>query len=135
MAGTGIAAEHDHPGSAGITRRAGSAKSCRGPAVTRPVWKRSPATPVLHSNPIAAAETAAGTTLSYLLNPERAARLIEYNARDAKQPGLMPVIDKLFERTWKSSPLDGYKGELQTLVNNLSLKYLLSLLAAELQSA
>lgn len=80
-------------------------------------------------DPIAAAETAAGTTLSYLLNPERAARLIEYNARDAKQPGLMPVIDKLFEKTWKSSPLDGYKGELQTLVNNLSLKYLLMLAA------
>jgi len=80
-------------------------------------------------DPIAAAETAAGTTLSYLLNAERAARLVEYNARDEKQPGLMPVIDKLFESTWKAPAVSGYKGELQTLVNNLSLKYLLNLAA------
>lgn len=80
-------------------------------------------------DPIAAAESAAGTTLSYLLDAERAARLIEYNARDSKQPGLMPVIDKLLESTWKAPAAAGYKGELQTLVNNLSLKYLLSLAA------
>ncbi|NIJ55050.1 zinc-dependent metalloprotease [Dyadobacter arcticus] len=78
-------------------------------------------------DPIAAAETAAGATLSYLFDPERAARLIEYNARDEKQPGLMPVIDKIIEKTWKSPPSTGYKEELQILVNNLSLKYLLKL--------
>lgn len=80
-------------------------------------------------DPIAAAETAAGTTLSYLLDSQRAARLIEYNSRDNKQPGLMPVIDKLFEKTWKAPAVAGYKGELQTLVNNLSLKYLLTMAA------
>jgi hypothetical protein len=80
-------------------------------------------------DPIAAAETAAGTTLSYLFSPERAARLIEYNARDEHQPGLMPVIDKILEKTWKAPAVTGYKGELQTLVNNLSLKYLLTLAA------
>ena len=41
----------------------------------------------------------------------------------------MPVIDKLFESTWKAPAVSGYKGELQTLVNNLSLKYLLNLAA------
>jgi len=80
-------------------------------------------------DPIAAAETAAGTTLSYLFSSERAARLIEYNARDEKQPGLMPVLDKILEKTWKAPTVTGYKGELQTLVNNLSLKYLLTLAA------
>ena len=80
-------------------------------------------------DPIAAAETAAATTLSYLLDSQRAARLIEYNARDSKQPGLMPVIDKLFEKTWKTAPVTGYKAELQTMVNNVSLKYLLTLAA------
>jgi hypothetical protein len=80
-------------------------------------------------DPIAAAETAAGTTLSYLLDPQRAARLIEYNARDSNQPGFMPVVDKLLEKTWKGPVLTGYRGELQTLVNNLSLKYLLRLAA------
>jgi hypothetical protein len=80
-------------------------------------------------DPIGAAETAAGTTLTYLLDPERAARLIEYQARDSKQPGLLPVLDKLLEQTWKAPAVLGYKGELQTLVNNLTLKALLGLAA------
>jgi hypothetical protein len=80
-------------------------------------------------DPIGAAETAAGTTLAYLLDPERAARLIEYQARDPKQPGLMPVLDKLLEQTWKAPVMPGYKGELQILVNNLTLKALLSMAA------
>ncbi|MCE7041631.1 zinc-dependent metalloprotease [Dyadobacter sp. CY312] len=80
-------------------------------------------------DPVAAAETAAGTTLSYLLDSQRAARLIEYNARDSKQPGFMPVVDRILEKTWKAPLQTGYKGELHTLVNNLSLKYLLRLAA------
>jgi hypothetical protein len=40
-------------------------------------------------DPIAAAETAAETTIDYMLMSERAARLVEYNARDSKQPGLL----------------------------------------------
>ena len=80
-------------------------------------------------DPIAAAEAAANITLSYLLNEERAARLIEYNARDSKQPGFMAVVDKLLEKTWKMPLPDGYKGELQAMVNNEVLKYLLALAA------
>ncbi len=80
-------------------------------------------------DPIAAAEAAAANTLSYLLNDERAARLIEYQARDQNQPGLLAVLDKLLDRTWKAPLLPGYKGELQILVNNLVLKYLLALAA------
>ncbi len=78
-------------------------------------------------DPIAAAESAARETISSLLNPQRAARLIEYNARDSKQPGFMAVADKLIERTWKSPLSAGYKGELNVLVNNLTLKFLLEL--------
>lgn len=80
-------------------------------------------------DPIAAAESAASTTLSYLLNSERAVRLVEYEARDAKQPGLMPVLDKIIAQTWKAPSVPGYKGELQTLVRNLTTKYLLQLAA------
>jgi hypothetical protein len=81
-------------------------------------------------DPMAAAEAAAGTTLSYLLSDERAARLIEYKMRDPKQPGFIAVVDKLLAQTWKA-PLsnDGYKSSLQVLVNNLTLKYLLQLAA------
>ncbi|MXV15159.1 DUF5117 domain-containing protein [Pedobacter sp. HMF7056] len=80
-------------------------------------------------DPIATAESAANETISSILNPARAARLIEYNARDAKQPGFMAVADKLIAQTWKATPVTGYKGELQTMVNNLTLKFLLQLAA------
>ncbi len=81
-------------------------------------------------DPIGAAETAAGNTLDYLLNPERAARLIEYQSRDAGQPGLMAVLDKLLDRTWKAPLAAGYSGELQVLVDNLVLKNILALAAS-----
>ncbi|MBS1662779.1 MAG: zinc-dependent metalloprotease [Bacteroidetes bacterium] len=80
-------------------------------------------------DPIAVAEAAAGNTLSYLLDHERAARLIEFQSRDAAQPGLLAVLDSLFDRTWKKTLQPGYKGELQILVDNLTLKYLLGLAA------
>ncbi|WP_431213517.1 zinc-dependent metalloprotease [Puia sp. P3] len=80
-------------------------------------------------DPIAAAEAAAANTLSYLLNGERAARLIEYQARDSRQPGLLAVIDKLLDKTLEGAPAYGYEGELQLLVDNLVLKYLLALAA------
>jgi len=85
-------------------------------------------------DPIAAAETAAGTTVGYLLDPARAARLIEYNARDSKQPGFFAVMDKMIDQTWKAPVVPGYKGEMQILVNNLTLKYLL-ILAADTHTA
>jgi len=81
-------------------------------------------------DPIAAAETAAGLTIASVLNPERAARLVEYHARDAQQPGFMPVVDKMLAQTWKAPLPAGYMGELQVLVNNLTLKSLLQLAAA-----
>ena len=81
-------------------------------------------------DPIAAAETAAGLTIASVLNPERAARLVEYHARDARQPGFMPVVDKMLAQTWKAPLPAGYQGELQVLVNNLTLKSLLQLAAA-----
>jgi hypothetical protein len=80
-------------------------------------------------DPIAAAEAAADNTLSYLLNPERAARLIEFQARDEHQPGLLPVLDSLMTRTWKTPLPPGYKGELQLVADNVALKHLLSLAA------
>ncbi|WP_462264065.1 zinc-dependent metalloprotease [Mucilaginibacter sp.] len=85
-------------------------------------------------DPMAAAEGNAGTTLYFMLQPERAARLVEYQARDASQPGLMAVLDRMTAQTWKAAQPAGYKGELQRLVNNLYLKQLLTL-AATTQAA
>ncbi|HVV56590.1 MAG TPA: zinc-dependent metalloprotease [Mucilaginibacter sp.] len=80
-------------------------------------------------DPIAAAESAAGNTLEFMLQPERAARLVEYHARDASQPGLEAVLQKLIAQTWKAPQQSSYKGELQRLVNSLTLKQLLTLAA------
>ncbi|MCS3732884.1 zinc-dependent metalloprotease [Mucilaginibacter dorajii] len=80
-------------------------------------------------DPMAAAESAAGATLSFMLQPERAARLVEYQSRDNTQPGLLPVLNKLVAQTWKVPQPTGYKGELQRLVNNLTLKQILTLAA------
>ncbi len=82
-------------------------------------------------DPMAAAESAASATLSFMLNQERAMRLVEYNARDKSQPGLLAVTDKLIAETWKTPQQSGYKGELQQLVNNLALKQLLTLAAGK----
>lgn len=80
-------------------------------------------------DPVAAAESDAGATLSFMLNAERAARLEEYHARDASQPGLMVVIEKLINATWKAPEQSGYKGELQRMVNDLVVNQLLILAA------
>ncbi|QKG56611.1 zinc-dependent metalloprotease [Hymenobacter sp. BRD128] len=80
-------------------------------------------------DPLAAAEAAAAPTIAALLSPERAARLVEYQARDARQPGFMPVVDKLLAQTWQAPLAPGYPGELQIVVNNLTLKQLLQLAA------
>jgi hypothetical protein len=80
-------------------------------------------------DPMAAAESAAAATLSFMLQPERAARLVEYQSRDNAQPGLLPVLNKLVAQTWKAPQPAGYKGELQRLVNNLALRQILTLAA------
>jgi hypothetical protein len=80
-------------------------------------------------DPLSAAESAASNTLEFMLQPQRAARLVEYHSRDNTQPGLEPVISKLLAQTWKAPQQAGYKGEVQHLVNNLTLKQLLTLAA------
>ena len=44
---------------------------------------------------LAPAEAAAGLTLRLLLNPERCARLVRQHALDARQPGLMDVLNTI----------------------------------------
>lgn len=89
-----------------------------------------PARTGLTFDALGAAESAAATTLEFLLNPQRAARLEEYHARHPEQPGLRAVLDKLLTQTWGSKPETGYAGELQRLVQLLTLQKLLALAAA-----
>ncbi|MBI3787900.1 MAG: zinc-dependent metalloprotease, partial [Ignavibacteriales bacterium] len=80
---------------------------------------------------LAGPEAAANQTLSFLSHPDRAARLIEYNARDNKMPGLNEVTDKIVRATWKAPQQAGYQGEIQRVVDNTALYYMMSLAANE----
>ena len=79
-------------------------------------------------DPMGAAETAAGMTIKVILHPERAARLVEYHARDPSLPGLGDVIDRLLETTWLTVYEDTYHQELQRTVNNIVLYYMVELI-------
>jgi hypothetical protein len=82
-------------------------------------------------DPIVAAETAAGMTISLILHPERAARLLEFHVRDPSLPGFGDVIDRLLEATWLTSYEDIYHQELQRMVNHLVLYYIVELIKNE----
>lgn len=78
-------------------------------------------------DPMAAAETAANMTVSLLLNHQRAARLIQYHARDNKNPGFEQVTKKLLDATWKANFKNGQMAEIQRVVNNVVLYQLMRL--------
>lgn len=80
---------------------------------------------------LAPAEAIANHVCDFLLNQERAARLVQYHARDARNPGFAEVLDKIIASTWKA-PLDaGYNAEIQRTVNMTVLEGLMSLASGE----
>ncbi len=82
-------------------------------------------------DPLAAAESAGDIVFPLLFNPARAGRLVEHHARNAKQPSLEDVLDKIFSATIKASPQRGYAGAVQITVNNVMVASLLALMADE----
>jgi hypothetical protein len=76
---------------------------------------------------LAIAESASDLTFSLLFHPARAGRLVEYHARDAKQPSLESVIDKVIQATFKAPSKSGYEGALQLTVNEVLLNNLIKL--------
>ncbi|MBM3311526.1 MAG: DUF5117 domain-containing protein, partial [Candidatus Aminicenantes bacterium] len=88
-------------------------------------------------DPLAAAETAANLTVSLVLNPARASRLVEYQARNPKNPGVGDVIDALVDATWKSARragLSAYLAEVQRVADRAALTGILGLAANDLAS-
>jgi hypothetical protein len=80
-------------------------------------------------DPLGAAETVANITVSGLLNPDRAARLVMFQSRDNNQPGLEYVLDRLLMSTWYSKPHDPRFAETQRTVNVVVLNKLILLAA------
>ncbi|HJU93892.1 MAG TPA: zinc-dependent metalloprotease [Pyrinomonadaceae bacterium] len=80
---------------------------------------------------LAPAEAAADHVSNFLLNQERAARLVQFHARDPRNPGLAEVIDKILLTTWKAPVAKGYAGEIQHTVNTIVLVDLMALASGE----
>ena len=81
---------------------------------------------------LAPAEAFANHVCDFLFNPERAARMVEFHARDSRNyPPLGALFDKVLAETWRA-PLRGeYGGEIQRTVNAAVLNELMALAANE----
>ncbi len=104
-------------------------------ALPEPLLKMIPPRPVeyprgredfkIHTSPafdaLAPAEAAAQHTLQFLFNPERAARLVEFHARDAANPSLDEVLGLVFTDTDTWSRSAGYLGEVGRVVDSVAL--------------
>jgi hypothetical protein len=86
-----------------------------------------PAKTGLTFDPVAAAEAAADLTVSLILNPQRAARLIQYHAQNQQNPGLDEVVETLFRATWQSQPRSGLEAQVAQATGNVVLIRLLGL--------
>jgi hypothetical protein len=78
---------------------------------------------------LAPAEAAAQHTLQFLFNPERAARLVEFHARNEGNPGLEEVLDTILDATWGTLHGQGYAGQIANTVDMVVLYDLMGLAA------
>jgi hypothetical protein len=79
-------------------------------------------------DPIAAATVAADLAVSGLLQRDRAARLVDYHARNEDNPGFVEVLDALMERTWRRPrPEDSHQAAIQRAVQSLVVTRLIEL--------
>ena len=75
------------------------------------------------------AQTAADAAIGLLLHPQRANRLVEFNARE-NTLGLDEVIEKLLEHTWEQPTYAGYHGAIADVVNFVVVTHLIRLHAS-----
>jgi hypothetical protein len=81
-------------------------------------------------DPYSAVETSSELSLSFLLHPQRASRLVLHKSLDASQLGLVEVIDEVFDSSFKKSHKNKYHQELQNVVNSQVLNQLFGLAAS-----
>jgi hypothetical protein len=89
----------------------------------------------IHTSPafdaLAPAEAAAQHTLQFLFNPERGARLVEFHARNAENPGLDEVLEAILAATWKEQHGSAYRAEIARMIDRVVLYDLMALSANE----
>jgi hypothetical protein len=83
-------------------------------------------------DPLSAATIAADMTLSSLLDPNRAARLIEYHAHNTANPDFKEALDAIINATWKApAAQNAYHKAIQRTVQSLVAKKLMDLAGDE----
>jgi hypothetical protein len=81
-------------------------------------------------DPVGVATIAADITISPLLQPHRAARLMNFHAEDRQNPDFSEVTNSLIARTWgRSTPTDGYEAAILRGVQSLTVFKLMDLAA------
>ena len=78
-------------------------------------------------DPLSAASTASEFTLKFLLDPERANRLVYQKSLDSKQLGLEELLQTLIDNSFGKTHKDGYLSEVQQMINQNVLKYIMNL--------
>lgn len=76
---------------------------------------------------ISPAVVAADHALSFLLSPQRAARLVEQKALDASLPGLGDVLEQVVASTFKAQAASPYEAEIKRAVERLVIERLIGL--------
>ena len=71
--------------------------------------------------------TASDMTLKLLLHPQRANRLVQQKSLDAKQLSLDEVLQALIDQSFKKQYKDAYINEVQQMINQNVLKYIMNL--------
>ncbi len=78
-------------------------------------------------DPMSVASTASEMTLSLLLHPQRANRMIQQKSLDANQLGLEELLNTLINNTFKKKHSDAYLNEIQQMVNVNLLQQIMNL--------
>ena len=76
------------------------------------------------------ATVAADMTVSFVLRPDRAARLVNQKALDATLPGLGEVIDRLVRAAFEAKPANRYEAEVARVVSRVLVERLTTLAAS-----
>jgi hypothetical protein len=78
-------------------------------------------------DPLGAAESAAGMTMSAILHPARAQRLVSHHARENTQPSLEEVLNTIVNGTIKKASPAGLQGETKRVVDDVVVNYMIRL--------
>ncbi|MBR06976.1 MAG: peptidase [Rickettsiales bacterium] len=78
-------------------------------------------------DPIAAAETSAEMTVSFIFTPERVERVIQQNLRDSKLPGWDEVMASLYKVAWNGKYKQGLEKEIKMVVEKRIVYHLMNL--------